>query len=826
MKKIVSFILCLVMLAGLVPTFAAASGFPFTDVKSGSWYYGAVRWCCGNGYLSGTSDTVFSPHDLVNRAQAVTVAWHIDGSEEAGTDDKTPFADVLPERWYTDAVIWAKKNGVTSGITDTEFAPDQSVTREQLVAFLYKFAAYKGSDVSASASLDRFTDAASVSGWAKTAVKWAVASGMISGKGGGKLAPKDPATRAELAVIIKKFIQNVVETSHEHLWGNWHTVNKVTVYNDGDRARTCLVCKETETEHLPALKFDINGNDITLYTIVYGEEDESRGLDLKEQAEKLAWYLYNSYGVTLPVVSDATEPTDFEIIVGRTNREDAGLVTVDRDSFESDQQFICQVQGSRLVICGIDSDSHDGDHDHKVHNVDGTRNAVYYFGENYLGVETYSESNGGIYLFNPAASTDLSDGWTYTDGPYLRCRRFFMSGGILGTGTYMAELTYCMSTWIDGDFSKEEELIHDPTPCLSDENNLQAVIRSAKKALDAKPYIEYLGIGINDDNEYCMCEKCRAAYRAYGSRSAALMLFVNKLSDALAEDYPGVKILTGAYTYTEIPPVGITMNDNVMIEYYTINACYNHAYTDKNCSLNKNICDNVDGWNAIANELWLWDHCCNFNYSMTPVPDWDSMLENIRYFADSGATQVLMNSLLGGGYRYSDFGYFRGYMLSNIYLDPYMSEEEFNDRMDRGLAAYYGSGWRNIREYLDTICELGNHVDHNMMANPTAYYDMDEVAAVADHLDALWDEAIEIAINEGDDDAVTRLVLAQHSWIFLRQCAVYNSRYLNGTDEQRAAYDEANLELLKYIEDNEILWTEGSKNALDGFGPGIPPSSW
>ena len=185
---------------------------------------------------------------------------------------------------------------------------------------------------------------------------------------------------------------------------------------------------------------------------------------------------------------------------------------------------------------------------------------------------------------------------------------------------------------------------------------------------------------------------------------------------------------------------------------------------------------------------------------------------------------TLMNSLLGSGSRYSDFGYLRGYALSMVYLDPFMSEEEYRYRLDKALAAYYGDGWRNIREYLDLICEMGSTKCHRFQASPGGTYDFAEVSGNAAHIDELWAKAKEAA--NGNELLLTRLILAEHSWIYLRQCATYEHLWVYGTAAQRAAYEAANQELYDYIVANNISWTEGTLQTLDRFSPTTPPTQW
>ena len=153
-----------------------------------------------------------------------------------------------------------------------------------------------------------------------------------------------------------------------------------------------------------------------------------------------------------------------------------------------------------------------------------------------------------------------------------------------------------------------------------------------------------------------------------------------------------------------------------------------------------------------------------------------------------------------------------------------MSEEEFNFRMNTGLEAYYGSGWKNIRKYLDLICELSDNKHHHMFAYADEYFDFNAVAEKADYIDSLWEDTLEKA--SGNEEITKRIILAQHSWIFLRQSAI-NDRVVNyGTDEEKAAYAEANRELLEYIETNNILWCENEKNIIDNYGDFTSPQNW
>ena len=135
----------------------------------------------------------------------VTPLWRMDGEPQQEGDN--PFTDVKNGEWYTDAIIWANENGITTGYGNNLFGTNNPVTREQLVAFFYRYAEYKGYDTTITGSLDRFADKDDVSPWSKDAMAWAVGCGIFGGRDHDKLAPQDNATRAEFAAMLHRFCE-------------------------------------------------------------------------------------------------------------------------------------------------------------------------------------------------------------------------------------------------------------------------------------------------------------------------------------------------------------------------------------------------------------------------------------------------------------------------------------------------------------------------------------------------------------------------------------------------------------------------------------------
>lgn len=178
----------------------------FADVPASAWYYNAVEYVYENGLMSGVSGGRFAPDDTLTRAMLVQTLYAMEGRPAAAS---AGFADVASGDWYASAVNWAAANGVVSGVSETGFGPNNALTREQLALILYRFAQYKGYDVTGTSDLAAYADGSSVSGWAAEAMGWAVDAGLISGVGGNQIAPTGTASRAQVAQILMNFCENV-----------------------------------------------------------------------------------------------------------------------------------------------------------------------------------------------------------------------------------------------------------------------------------------------------------------------------------------------------------------------------------------------------------------------------------------------------------------------------------------------------------------------------------------------------------------------------------------------------------------------------------------
>lgn len=177
----------------------------FSDVKKTDWYFDSVCYAEQNRLFLGVSDTEFAPNELLTRAMFITILYRADGRPQ--TNNALKFDDVAEDAYYADAVCWASENGIITGASERKFAPDQTITREEMAVIISRYADCKGIHTASQGDLSAFADGGDVSGWARESVAWAVGSGMLSGKDNNLLDPRGDTTRAEAAVILNRFLE-------------------------------------------------------------------------------------------------------------------------------------------------------------------------------------------------------------------------------------------------------------------------------------------------------------------------------------------------------------------------------------------------------------------------------------------------------------------------------------------------------------------------------------------------------------------------------------------------------------------------------------------
>ena len=179
-------------------------------MKTGDWFYEAVQYVYDKGMMTGVSADRFAPASTTTRGMIVTILYRLEN--EPAVSGGSAFTDVESGAWYADAVAWAAANDIVNGTSATTFAPNSPITREQMATMLYRFAQYKGMDaVTLQENLTGYPDGDQVSDYAIPAMNWAVGQGLIAGMENGTLVPQGSATRAQVATILMRFCENVMQ---------------------------------------------------------------------------------------------------------------------------------------------------------------------------------------------------------------------------------------------------------------------------------------------------------------------------------------------------------------------------------------------------------------------------------------------------------------------------------------------------------------------------------------------------------------------------------------------------------------------------------------
>ena len=228
MKKLISLLIALIMLASSVP--ALAEGF--SDVGAGRWSEASISYAVENGYMKGVGGGKFDPEGPLTRAMVATVLWRREGEPKPAAP--SGFKDIAAGEWYADAVAWAKETGVVKGITDKTFEPDGLITREQLATMLFRFSAGAPVSVPERADLSPFADDEKVSDWAGEPLEWAVEAGLIKGTDGNRLAPDGNATREQFAAIIERYDGSFRLVYREPVLRSHHTEKEYPLVKDAD----------------------------------------------------------------------------------------------------------------------------------------------------------------------------------------------------------------------------------------------------------------------------------------------------------------------------------------------------------------------------------------------------------------------------------------------------------------------------------------------------------------------------------------------------------------------------------------------------------------
>ncbi len=438
----------------------------------------------------------------------------------------------------------------------------------------------------------------------------------------------------------------------------------------------------------------------TAYVIVRGahaSETECKA------AEELKKYLGQITGAAFPLAADDAPLLAREIVVGKTNR---GGITAEEEKELGEDGFVIRTEGERLYLIGG--------------SVNGTLYAVYGFLEDYLGCRFYT----GTFEKIPAHPTVfLSPIEEDKQIPTFLIRTIYWRI-VLGDPVLAAKRKVnndrTVYAWPGGchtlAFLAGTGGGCGPDPCLSDEKTFTDVLAAAKKSLSEKPGANRISLSQSDGGEgaACHCPRCMERVEKYGW-SGHYLLFVNRVADALKDEYPDLLIHTFAYSFTKEPPKGgVRAADNVFVQICTDSSCFAHPLTE--CREPVDFPAMLSAWGKVCNYMSLWDYTINFPGYLFPFPNWAALRPNARLFAENNV-KTLFEQGVYGGWKNGEFDYLRVYLLCRLAWDPFMTDEQYYGYMDEFLADFYGPGWRHIRAYIDYTTRIVQK-DHIRMYTP------------------------------------------------------------------------------------------------------------
>ncbi len=443
-------------------------------------------------------------------------------------------------------------------------------------------------------------------------------------------------------------------------------------------------------------------------------------------ANELSAYLAKITGVTLPTVTDDTPAAEHEIIVGIAR--DAEDVISDIAGLGEDG-FVIRALGEKLYLLGASGRSN--------------LYAVYDFLEKFAGCRfwaSYYEKIPQTDTLTVPADTDIRETpvftvrntfWAdYMDDRFCAKRRAngrkFKPIDPAWGGSANWAGGACHTLMALSEMKTEQHF--NVEPCLSDEAVYETVLKNVRAWLHAHPGARFISVSQNDSDSRgvgCMCEKCKALLDKTGSYAGSYILFVNRIADAIRDEFPDVMIHTFAYRFTRQAPVGVKPAPNVTVEMCTIEGCFRHPLAE---------CDAIDDphlksdsfpvllqkWSELSEVLSIWDYTTDFaHYSLT-FPNFEVLRKNARLFADNNAKYIFEQ----GAYqsRNGEFCELRGYLFSKLLWNPYMEKEEYIRLADAFIDGYYGEGGKFVKEYL--ALAHARTAEHHMTVydHPTVLY--------------------------------------------------------------------------------------------------------
>lgn len=454
-------------------------------------------------------------------------------------------------------------------------------------------------------------------------------------------------------------------------------------------------------------------NGQTYYKIVIAENASETEVNA---AKTLANYLNQITDADFDIVTDAVAASDFEIVVGVTNREAAA--PVDRSEL-GDEGVRIFTDGNKLFLTGGEKR--------------GAIYAVYTFLEEFLGCRWFTQSvpitpDIDDCIVIPEADFLTVEDIDYTYVPPFVLRQTYWMFSTMHTDYSVAHKLHGMMAgvpeslggipvencingvhtlgWIITQdmyaehpeyFGMDENGVRQPNrqPCLSNPEVLELVVAAAKAHFSQ--YTSIFSVSQNDNQEFCKCSECVAFNNAHGGKDSASMLnFTNKVAKAISEEYPDRMVETLAYQLTETPPTGLTIEDNVVIRLCPIQTCVLHDLDDKSCPENSEFDSNLTGWAAMTDNIYIWDYSTNFQYIYAFFPNITSLQGRYQYFRDRNVISVFDHGC-GENIIPAELHELRTYLVCKLLWNP---DTDIEMHIREFCDAYYGEASDDIINFI------------------------------------------------------------------------------------------------------------------------------
>ncbi len=285
-----------------------------------------------------------------------------------------------------------------------------------------------------------------------------------------------------------------------------------------------------------------------------------------------------------------------------------------------------------------------------------------------------------------------------------------------------------------------------PQLCLTNDGTYKVALGTLKKWIKQNPDCKVFSVSQNDWENYCTCEECQKLDRKYGGQSGSLVSFVNRLAREIKQNHPDVFLHTLAYMYTRKAPVGIKVEDNVIIRLCSFECRWDKPMTtfaanNPNGEAAKFL-ENIDNWNKICKHLYIWDYASNFSNYLMPFPNYKTMPENLREYHKRGVVGVMQQ----GNFSYGEqtgFSDLECYLGARLLWNPHADENQIIDEFLKGV--YGEECYLFMREYVDLLCDSVSKNKLSIYQHPSADYVTDELVEKADEL---FKNAFEVTKDE------------------------------------------------------------------------------